>query len=49
MAVRSAILDHNMVAIAHFLLDHHLLNYDSIQTYIVASGMDKKYTWDTDI
>ena len=48
MAVRNAILDH-MVSIAHFLLGHHLLNYDSIQTYIVASGMDKEYTWGTDI
>ena len=48
MAVRNAILDH-MVTIAHFLLSHHLLNYDSIQTYIVASDMDKEYTWGTDI
>ena len=48
MAVRNAILDH-MVTIAHFLLSHHLLNYDSIQTYIVASGMDEEYTWGTDI
>ena len=48
MAVRNAILDH-MVTIAHFLLGHHLLNYDSIQTYIVASGMDEEYTWGTDI
>ena len=48
MAVRNAILDH-MVTIAHFLLGHHLLNYDSIQTYIVASGMDEEYSWGTDI
>ena len=47
MAVGNAILDH-MVTIAHFLFGHQLLNYDSIQTYIVASGMDEEYTWGTD-
>ena len=47
MAVGNAILDH-MVTIAHFLFGHQLLNYDSIQTYIVASGTDEEYTWGTD-
>ena len=46
MAVRNAILDH-IVTIAHFLLGQ--LNYDGIQTYIVASGMDEEYTWGTNV
>jgi hypothetical protein len=48
MAVRVTILQH-MITIAHFILDHHLVGYNSIQSYIAASRMDQDYTWGTDI
>ena len=37
MAVQLAILSH-MVSIAHFILDHHILGYNSIQQYITPKN-----------
>ena len=48
MAVRLAILGH-MINIAHFILDHHILGYNSIQQYITSKRMDQDSAWGTDI
>ena len=48
MAVRLAILSH-MINIAHFILDHHILGYNSIQQYITSKRMDQDSAWGTDI
>ena len=48
MAVRLAILSH-MINIAHFILDHHILGYNSIQEYITSKRMDQDSAWGTDI
>ena len=40
MAVRLAILNH-MVNIAHFILDHHIVGYTSIQQYITSKRWTK--------
>ena len=48
MAVRLAILS-RMINIAHFILDHHILGYNSIQEYITSKRMDQDSAWGTDI
>ena len=48
MGVRHAILDH-MTNNAQYFLGHHLIGYDSIQSYIASTGMDQDGTWGTDI
>ena len=47
LAIRRAILRH-MVDIAHLLLGGHLTNYDSVDEYVQATGMDKDRTWGTE-
>ena len=48
MAIRTAILEH-MINVAHFILDHHIQGYSSIQDYIRCNDMDQEFTWGTDI
>ena len=48
MGVRHAILDH-MTNNAQYFLGHHLIGYDSVQSYIASTGMDQNGTWGTDI
>ena len=48
MGVRHAIFDH-MTNNAQYFLGHHLIGYDSIQSYIASTGMDQDGTWGTDI
>ena len=48
MAVRTAILEH-MTNIGHFILNHHILGYFSIQEYISHKNMDRESAWGTDI
>ena len=48
MAVRLAILNH-MISIGHFILDHHVVGYSSIQNYILHTNMNQDSVWGTDI
>ena len=34
---------------AQYFLGHHLIGYDSVQSYIASTGMDQDGTWGTDI
>ena len=38
-----------MIRIAHFILDHHIVGYSSIQDYIADKNMDQDSAWGTDI
>ena len=48
MHIRTAITNH-MVGIAHHLLDHYILDYDSIQAYQQATCVNKASSWGTEI
>ena len=48
MAIRCAILDH-MINNAQYFLGHHLIGYNSVQSYIASRGMDQDGSWGTDI
>ena len=47
MVVREAALDH-MIDNAQYFLGQHHTGYDSIQSYIASTGMDRDGTWGTD-
>ena len=48
MAICTALWEH-MIDIAHFILDHHIQGYSSIQNYIRCNDIDQKFTWGADI
>ena len=48
MVVREAVLDHK-IDNAQYFLGQHLTGYDSIQSYIASTGMERDGTWGTDV